>query len=111
MPDDPAERKKYPISTGVLEYFPDAIAEISRVSYTGNEQHNPGLSLRWDRSKSKDEADTMMRHFMARGTRDKDGQRHMAKAVWRALALLQKEIEGEDSATSRLRFVGCDDAL
>lgn len=93
LPDDPQERKKYPIATGVLDYFPDAIAEVSRVSYTGNEQHNPGQSLRWDRSKSKDEADTMMRHFMARGSRDKDGQRHMAKAVWRALALLQKEIE------------------
>lgn len=93
LPDDPKERKKYPIATGVLDYFPDALAEVSRVSYTGNEQHNPGQSLRWDRSKSKDEADTMIRHFMARGTRDSDGQRHMAKAVWRALALLQKEIE------------------
>jgi hypothetical protein len=93
LPDDPAERKKYPIATGVLDYFPDALAEISRVSYTGNEQHNPGQSLRWDRSKSKDEADTMIRHFMARGSRDSDGQRHTAKAAWRLLALLQKEIE------------------
>jgi hypothetical protein len=37
----------------------------------------------------------MMRHFLQRGTVDTDGTRHSAKMVWRALALLQKEIEGE----------------
>ena len=95
LPDDPAERKKYPISSGVLEYFPDAIAAVARVSYQGGQQHHPDKPLHWDRNKSTDEADTMMRHFMARGSRDTDGQRHMAKAVWRALALLQKEIEEE----------------
>jgi len=36
-----------------------------------------------------------MRHFVERGTLDTDGVRHSAKVVWRALALLQKEIEGE----------------
>ena len=97
LPDDPAERKKYPISSGVLEYFPDAIAEVARVSYQGGQQHHPDKPLHWDRNKSTDEADTMMRHFMARGSRDTDGQRHMAKAVWRASALLQKEIEGESA--------------
>jgi hypothetical protein len=100
LPDDPKERKKYPIATGFLDYFPDAVAEVSLVSYTGNEQHNPGQPVHWDRDKSKDEADTMMRHFMARGTRDKDGLRHMAKAVWRSLALLQKEIEEDAKKNS-----------
>ena len=116
LPDDPAERKKYPIATGVLDYFPDAIAEISRVSYTGNDQHNPGQSLRWDRKKSKDEADTAIRHFMARGTRDTDGQRHLAKAAWRLLAALQKEIEEDVVETGRpvarkYRGTGCDDLV
>ncbi len=32
---------------------------------------------------------------MERGTVDGDGQRHSAKAAWRALALLQTEIEAE----------------
>lgn len=95
LPSDPAERKKYPIASGVLDYFPDAIAYLAYVSWRGNEQHNPGQPLHWDRSKSSDEADTMMRHFAERGTLDTDGVRHMGKAAWRALALLQKEIEAE----------------
>lgn len=36
-----------------------------------------------------------MRHFVERGTLDTDGIRHSAKLAWRAMALLQKEIEGE----------------
>ena len=36
-----------------------------------------------------------MRHFIDRGTRDSDGMRHTAKVAWRAMALLQKEIEKE----------------
>jgi hypothetical protein len=32
---------------------------------------------------------------MRRGTMDSDGLRHTAKMAWRALALLQKEIEAE----------------
>jgi hypothetical protein len=95
LPDAAAERKKYPVASGVLDYFPDAIAAIANLSYVGNEQHNPGKPLHWDRTKSKDEADTMMRHFLQRGTLDKDGVRHSVKMAWRALAVLQKEIEGE----------------
>lgn len=95
MPADAAARKALPIGTGVLDYFPDALLAVAEVSYIGNQQHNPGEPLHWDRSKSKDEYDTMIRHAMERGTRDSDGTRHMAKAAWRALALLQKEIEAE----------------
>ncbi len=95
LPDDPQARKQYPIATGCFDYFPDALAEIAHVSWLGNEQHNPGTPLHWDRTKSQDEADAAMRHFKDRGTRDKDGARHTAKFAWRALALLQKELEGE----------------
>ena len=95
LPDVPAERKKYPVASGVLDYFPDAICAVAHLSYKGNEQHNPGKPLHWDRSKSKDEEDTMLRHFMQRGTLDTDGERHSAKMAWRALAILQKEIEAE----------------
>lgn len=98
LPEDSKERKKYPVASGVLDYFPDAIVAISEVSYAGNEQHNPGKPLHWDRSKSDDEADTMQRHFLERGKLDKDGKRHTAKMAWRALALLQKEIEAENKA-------------
>ncbi len=95
LPSDPTERKKYPIATGVLDYFPDAIAAVAYVSYIGNEQHNPGQPLHWAREKSTDQSDTMMRHYLERGTFDKDGCRHTAKMVWRALAQLQLEIEAE----------------
>uniref|UniRef100_A0A6M3LF22 Uncharacterized protein n=1 Tax=viral metagenome TaxID=1070528 RepID=A0A6M3LF22_9ZZZZ len=102
LPDNAKARKEYPIATGVLDYFPDAIVAIAHVSYVANEQHNPGESLHWARSKSTDEDDTLARHFLARGTRDIDGQRHTAKLAWRALALLQKEIEEDQRAHSSI---------
>lgn len=97
MPTTAAERKQYPIATGVLDYFPDAIVALAHLSWVGNQQHNPGQPLHWDRTKSTDEADTTIRHFMERGTLDKDGVRHSVKFAWRALALLQKEIEAEQA--------------
>jgi hypothetical protein len=95
LPEDANGRKTYPVASGVLDYFPDAIAAVSNISYRGNEQHNPGQPLHWARGKSSDESDTMIRHFLQRGTLDTDGARHSAKMVWRALAILQKEIEAE----------------
>lgn len=95
LPSESAARKTYPIASGVLDYFPDAICAVAHVSYQGNEQHNPGQPLHWARGKSTDDADTLMRHFVQRGTLDTDGIRHSAKVAWRALALLQKEIEAE----------------
>jgi hypothetical protein len=68
---------------------------VAHCSYVGNEQHNPGSPLHWDRAKSGDESDALMRHFLERGTLDTDGVRHSAKVAWRALAMLQKEIESE----------------
>lgn len=95
LPTDAKERKKFPIASGLMDYFPDALAVVSNISFRGNEQHNPGKPLYWDRTKSTDEADTMLRHFLQRGTMDVDGVRHTAKMAWRALALLQKELEEE----------------
>jgi len=95
MTEDPKARKQVPIATGVLDYFPDALAAVAECSRAGNEQHNPGKPLHWDRSKSTDESDALIRHFLERGTVDTDGMRHSAKVAWRALALLQKEIEAE----------------
>lgn len=88
-------RKDMPIFSGVLMYFPDAFLELSKVSKAGNDQHNPGQPLHWDKSKSKDEADALVRHLLESGTLDIDGMRHTAKVAWRALALLQREIENE----------------
>ena len=95
LPEDPAARKQVPLASGLFDYFPDSLAAVAHVSWRGNEQHNPGQPLHWARSKSADEADTMLRHFAERGTLDTDGIRHSAKMAWRSLALLQKEIEDE----------------
>lgn len=100
LPEDAKARKRLPLATGVIDYFPDALLAVAEVSFIGNEQHHPGQPLHWDRSKSTDEADAMMRHFVQRGTRDTDGARHTAKMVWRGLAFLQKEIEHERAAAS-----------
>lgn len=90
-----AERKDRPLATGVLDYFPDALLEVARVSKIGNDQHNPGQPLHWAKEKSTDHADALLRHLVDRGTMDTDGGRHSAKVAWRALALLQTEIERE----------------
>ena len=97
FPESAAGRKQRPVASGVLDYFPDALVAVAQVSWAGNEQHNPGTALHWARNKSSDEADAMIRHFLQRGSVDDDGIRHSAKMVWRALALLQKEIEVEQN--------------
>lgn len=98
LPKGAKERKDIPIMRGVLDYFPDAIAEVANVSLVGGEQHHPGQPIHWEKGKSTDEADSCVRHLMERGKRDSDGLRHSAKAAWRALANLQREIEAEGAA-------------
>ena len=87
------ERKATPVFSGVLAYFPDAINDVAKCSYAGQQQHNPNKPLAWDRSKSGDELDALSRHLLDAGTFDTDGIRHSAKVAWRALSNLQKEIE------------------
>jgi hypothetical protein len=95
LPTDPAERKNLPICTGVLDYFPRALAEVARVSKAGSDQHHPGQPLHWEKGKSTDHADCIARHLLDRFSRDSDGQRHAAKLAWRALALLETLLEAE----------------
>jgi len=102
LPTEDAERKAIPIASGVLDYFPSALLEVAKVSKAGNDQHNPGEPLHWARGKSMEQGDTMIRHFMERGTIDpKDGLRHSAKMAWRALAFLQLELEAEGYPVAR----------
>jgi hypothetical protein len=86
-------RKDMPIYSGLMTYFPDALRAVAHCSKVGNDQHNPGTSLKWDRSKSGDELDALARHLLEAGTKDTDGVRHSTKVAWRALANLQKELE------------------
>ena len=96
LPTNSQERKKIPIYTGVIKYFPDAIAEIARVSYIGSKQHHPDQGVFWDRDKSRDDLDALTRHLMEAGKIDTDGVRHSAKVAWRAMANLQKELENSN---------------
>jgi len=92
------ERKQMPVFSGVLKYFPDAIREVAKTSWIGNQQHHPDKPLHWDRSKSGDELDALTRHLMEAGEIDTDLVRHSAKVAWRALANLQKELEENGEA-------------
>jgi len=77
----------------VLDYFPDALCAVAQVIAQGQQQHQ---TKGWDRTKSTDQADCLLRHFLDRGLADTDGARHSAKLAWRALAMLQLEIEADE---------------
>ena len=77
---------------------------IARLSFEGNEKHNPGEPLHWSREKSSDQWDCLMRHFLERGSIDDDGIPHSAKVAWRALAALELEMEEREAS-----YIGKDD--
>jgi hypothetical protein len=98
LPQDAKARKALPLATGCVDYFPDALLEVAELSRIGNDQHNPGQPLHWSRGKSNDHPDCLMRHFVDRGLIDTDGVRHSTKVAWRALAILQLEIEAANES-------------
>jgi hypothetical protein len=100
LPCDAKARKNVPICTGFLDYFPKAAACVADLSRRGNEQHNPGQKLHWDRAKSTDHADCLVRHLLERDTLDTDGVPHAAKVAWRALAYLEEFLEKQERQSS-----------
>ena len=85
LPTDAAERKTYPIYSGFINYFPNAIAAVSHLSYKGSKQHHPDKPVHWDMSKSGDELDALMRHMI-------DGD--WEQVAWRAMANLERKLTG-----------------
>lgn len=87
LPTDAQERKAIPIHTGFIKYFPRAIVAVAKVSLIGGIQHGQTAdTLHWDRSKSTDELDALLRHIL-------DGEwEHVA---WRAMAILEKYLEAK----------------
>ena len=85
---DAKTRKEYPVKTGFLDYFRDAVFRVAHVSYVGNQQHNPGQPTHWARGKSTDQLDCLVRHIMVG-----DDEEHLASAAWRAMAELQLFLE------------------
>lgn len=123
LPTDYNERKSFPLLTFLTSYFPDAIEALVRLCIQGNKQHdidrpklNPfymeGDRIAWDRSKSTEELETLMRHLWdhTRAKRagvdgqgflyDADGILHIVKVAWRACAEAQKTIEQLRSGTN-----------
>lgn len=96
LPLDSDKRKQFPMFSGLLAYFPAALAQVSNHSYIGNEKHNPGLPMQHARGRSGDHEDCVIRHLIdakehpAGSTQRIDELRGVA---WRALALLQEECE------------------
>jgi hypothetical protein len=90
-----AERKATPVFSGVLKYFPKAIKYVSQVSKAGNDQHHPDKPLHWDKTKSTDEPDALVRHLIDHSIDpvDDDGMLHVGKVAWRALALLERYLD------------------
>lgn len=102
LPQTTEARKEIPLASGVLDYFPAALAEVAKVSKAGNDKHNPGQPLHWARGKSMDQADCIARHLLERGGIDPEtGQLHSAQMAWRALALLQLELEEKGAPMAR----------
>lgn len=104
LPTDPQLRKAIPIYSGFIKYFPRTICAVAELSRIGNDQHNPGKPLHWDRSKSGDEKDALMRHLIDQtiegdNATDTDNVLHATKKAWRAMADLEKILE-KRSATA-----------
>jgi hypothetical protein len=98
LPADAKARKAVPIYSGFIKYFPRAIAAVAHLSQVGNDQHNPGQPLHWDRSKSGDELDALMRHLLEADGVDKDGVAHVVKCAWRAMAAAEKYLEKQEAS-------------
>lgn len=94
LPADSQARKDTPVYSGLIAYFPLALAAIAQLSKVGNDKHNPGQPLHWSRGKSNDHLDCIARHLLEAGTIDaEDNVPHSVKLAWRALANLQIELE------------------
>ena len=92
------QRKATPVYSGVLKYFPDALKEVSKASQAGQKQHNQGDELYWDKTKSFDNEDALVRHLIdhSKDPMDDDGVLHLTKVAWRALASLQIYLENNE---------------
>lgn len=102
-----AERKAEPIHSGVLMYFPDALAAVARLSKAGNDKHNPGEPLHWARDKSTDQMDCLARHTLTKDAIDPEtGEAELVATAWRALAQLQLDEERRNAAKGIKSYSG-----
>lgn len=104
LPQDSEERKLYPLFTGVMRFFPAAVAAVARHIKRGADKHCNGRVV-WRRGTSDDHEDCILRHLMdlADKRREMQGEvgyarmqqlyaeacEEAAAIAWRALALCQ----------------------
>lgn len=86
------DRKAAPVKAGVLDYFPDAIYAVAQLSARAGRQHGH-TEMHWERGKSADHDDALLRHLLDGDGEDTDGVLHATKVAWRALARLQLILE------------------
>jgi hypothetical protein len=93
LPEGQEERNTMCLFDGFMAYFPNAMAEVAKLSHAATQQHHPDEPMHWDRSKSLDHLNKIGRHMIDSGKLDDKGQRHSAALAWRAMANLQEELE------------------
>ena len=72
--------------SGLILNFPNALAGVAHLSYLGSQQHHPNKPLHWDKDKSADELDALIRHII-------DGD--WDAVAWRALANSERKKTGK----------------
>jgi hypothetical protein len=99
LPVDAKERKRIPLYSGVMNYFPKALIAVAKQSQIGHDQHYaPEEPLHWDRSKSADDRDALIRHLMGILEAELSGDKkamaeHAGALAWRACAVAEKVLE------------------
>lgn len=87
LPEDSSKRKEYPLYRGLFQLFPHALAAISHHTYINCRKHlgsdTPEGTIGWDKSKSPDELDAMLRHML---------EEDWVSTAWRALGNLEREL-------------------
>lgn len=93
-PPEQLGAKTHPITSGLLDYAPNALAAVAAHSKYGNDKHNGvGSPLRWSYHRSTHHADAVGTHLLQRGTVDPEtGKSHTIALAWRAIMLLETEL-------------------
>jgi hypothetical protein len=101
LPTDSQERKQFPVYSGCIAYFPNALAQVAHLSYLGNLKHHPDKPLHWDQDKSTDEKDCEMRHMIdaLQAATHEEMVTELASKAWRSLADLERYLTGKCTYT------------
>ena len=117
LPEDAQARKERPVYSGVYCYFPKvidclrknninvlsyprALCAISHQSWLGNQQHHPDQPLHWDKTKSTDNEDAFLRHWL---------ESDFVPAVWRAFAVCERILD--NGKMLKCNYEGCHSEL